>query len=60
MTGKQRDEDLHRKATELVRAAYEMAARMRNVDLAAVNGPRPPTMRYHAQSELVIEFHQSS
>jgi hypothetical protein len=56
MSGKQRDEDLHRKAVELVRAAYDMADRIRNVDLAAVNRPRPPTLRYHAQYELVMEF----
>ena len=56
MTTKQRDEGLHRKAVELVRAAYDVADRMRNVDLAALNEPRPPTVRYHAQYELVVEF----
>ena len=56
MTGKQRDERLHRKAVELVRDAYDIADRMRNVDLAAINEPRPPTLRYHAQYELVREF----
>jgi hypothetical protein len=56
MTGKQRDERLHRKAVELVRAAYDIADRMRNVDLAAINDPRPATLRYHAQYELVMEF----
>ena len=55
MTGT-RDEQLHLKAVELVRAAYDMAARMRRVDLAAINEPRPPTLRYHAQYELVREF----
>ena len=41
---------------ELVRAAYDIADRMRAVDLSAVNKPRPPTLRYHAQYELVMEF----
>jgi len=56
MTGKQRDERLHRKAVELVRAAYDIADRMRDVDLAALNEARRPTLRYHAQYELVMEF----
>jgi hypothetical protein len=51
-----RDEHLSRKAVELVRAAYDVADRMRKVDLDAVNEPRPPTLRYHAQYELVREF----
>jgi hypothetical protein len=50
------DADLHRRAVELVRAAYDIADRMRSVDLAAVNGPRPPKLRYQAQHELVREF----
>jgi hypothetical protein len=50
------DEDLHRRAVELVRAAYDVADRMRSVDLAAVNRPRPPRLRYQAQHELVREF----
>jgi len=56
MTNKQRDERLHKKAVELVRAAYDIADRMRSVDLDAINDPRPPTLRYHAQYELVMEF----
>jgi len=51
-----RDEPLHGKAVEEVRAAYEMADRMRTVDLAAVNRVGPPTQRYRAQYELVREF----
>ena len=56
MTGEQRDEHLQRKAVELVRAAYDIPDRMRDVDLAALNEARPPTLRYHAQYELVMEF----
>jgi hypothetical protein len=51
-----RDEQLHRTAVELVRAAYEVTDRMRNVDLAAINEPRPPILRYHAPHEVVREF----
>lgn len=51
-----RDETLHLRAVELVRAAYDMADRMRRVDLAAINDVRPPTLRYHSQHELVREF----
>ena len=51
-----RDERLHLRAVELIRAAYDMADRMRKVDLAAVNEVRPPTLRYHAQYELVRAF----
>ena len=50
------DEELHRKAVELVREAYDMADKMRKVNLDALNEPRPPTMRYHAQYEVVVEF----
>ena len=50
------DEDLHRQAIELIRAAYEAADGMRRVDLAAINEVRPPTLRYHAQYELVRAF----
>jgi len=55
MSGRPRDEPLHLTAVELVRAAYEVAD-MRRVDLAAINEVRPPTLRYHAQYELVREF----
>jgi hypothetical protein len=51
-----RDEKLHLKAVELVRAAYDMANRMRTVDLDAINDVRPPVLRYHAQYEIVVEF----
>jgi hypothetical protein len=51
-----RDELLHRKVVDEVRAAYDMADRMRTVDLAAINRVAPPTQRYHAQYELVREF----
>jgi hypothetical protein len=50
------DEELHRKAVELVREAYDMADKMRKVNLDALNEPRPPTMRYHAQYEVVMAF----
>ena len=50
------DEELHRKAVELVRGACDMADKMRKVNLDALNEPRPPTMRYHAQYEVVMEF----
>jgi hypothetical protein len=40
------DEELHRKAVELVREAYDMADKMRKVNLDALNEPRPPTLRY--------------
>lgn len=33
-----------------------MAGRMRQVNLGAVNAPRPPAERYHAQHEIVREF----
>jgi hypothetical protein len=56
MSRSEREEHLHRRAVELIRAAYDIADGMRNVDLAALNEPRPPTLRYHAQYELVIEF----
>jgi uncharacterized protein YlaN (UPF0358 family) len=56
MPSKHRDERLHRKAVEEVRHAYQIADAMREVDLAAINDPRPPTLRYHAQYELVMEF----
>jgi hypothetical protein len=51
-----RDEKLHLKAVELIRAAYDLVDGMRRVDLAALNEARPPTLRYHAQYELVREF----
>lgn len=51
-----REEDLHRRAVELVRAAYDMADKMRNVDREAINQSRPPTLRYHAQYEIVRDF----
>lgn len=50
------DESLRRRAIELVRAAYDAADKMRHVDLAALNETRPPTLRYHAQYEIVREF----
>jgi hypothetical protein len=56
MSSDRRDEQLHRRAVESVREAYDMADRMRKVNLDAVNGPRPPAMRYHAQHEIVREF----
>jgi hypothetical protein len=56
MASKRRDERLNRKAVELVRHAYQIADGMRNVDLAALNGGRPPTRRYQAQHDLVREF----
>ena len=40
----------------MVRAAYDAADKMRKVDLDALNEARPPTLRYHAQYELVREF----
>jgi len=51
-----RDEQLHLKAVELIRAAYDVADGMRNVDLTALNDVRPRMLRYHAQYELVREF----
>ncbi len=33
-----------------------MADKMRKVNLDALNEPRPPTLRYHAQYEVVMEF----
>ena len=56
MTSTSRDEQLHVKAVELIRAAYDVVDGMRQVDLAALNDPRPPTLRYHAQYELVRDF----
>jgi hypothetical protein len=57
MSPSNRDEQLRRKAVELIRAAYDVADRMREgVDLDALNESRPPTLRYHAQYELVREF----
>jgi hypothetical protein len=54
--GGSRDDDLHRRAVELIRAACDAADGMRSVDLAAINAVRPPTLRYHAQHELVRAF----
>jgi hypothetical protein len=51
-----RYEDLHRRAVELIQAAYDAADGMRSVDLAAINTVRPPTLRYHTQHELVRAF----
>ena len=51
-----RNEQLHLKAVESIRAAYDLVDRMRRVSLAALNEARPPTLRYHAQYELVREF----
>ena len=51
-----RNETLHRRAVDAVRAAYSVADKMRKVDLEAINEPRPPTLRYHAQYEIVREF----
>lgn len=56
MSASDRNEELHRKAVEFVRAAYDMADQMRKVDLDALNESRPPTLRYRAQHELVREF----
>lgn len=56
MSGNTRDEQLHDKAVELIREAYEAADGMRKVRLDALNEGRPPTRRYHAQHELVREF----
>jgi hypothetical protein len=56
MSARHRDEQLHLKAVELVRAAYDVVDAMRRVDLAAINEVRPPTLRYRAQYELVREF----
>jgi hypothetical protein len=50
------DEELHRKAVELVRVAYDIADKMRKVNLDALNKPRSPTMGYHPQYEVVMEF----
>ena len=56
MSTRRRDERLHLKAVELVRAAYDVVDGMRSVNLAALNAARPPTLRYHAQYEVVMEF----
>lgn len=40
----------------MVRAAFDVVDGMRRVGLAAINDVRPPTLRYHAQYELVVEF----
>ena len=56
MPDRNRNEQVHQKAVELIRAAFDAADRMRMVDLDALNEPRPPTLRYHAQYELVREF----
>jgi hypothetical protein len=56
LTSTSRDEQLHLKAIELIRAAYDVVDGMRRVDLAVLNEARPPALRYHAQYELVREF----
>ena len=56
MSSSSRDEELHLKAVVLVREAYDMADKMRNVNLDAVNERRPPTLRYRSKHELVREF----
>ena len=43
-------------ARRLIEDAYQTAADMQNVDLKAVNAPRPPNLRYQTQAELVREF----
>src|SRR5690349_2745926 len=48
--------EIRRKSVELIRDSYEMAGRMVNVDLEAVNRSRPSRLRYGSQSELVREF----
>ena len=47
------DEKLDLSVDSLV---YDMANKMRNVNLDALNRPRPPTMRYHGRNEVVMEF----
>jgi hypothetical protein len=49
LTSISRDEQLHLKTVELIRAAYDVVDGMRRGDLAALNDARPPTLRYHAQ-----------
>ena len=50
------EKDMHRKAAELIRAAYGMADSMRSFDLSALNESRPPKLRYQSQADLVRDF----
>jgi hypothetical protein len=48
--------DLEERATELVREAFDIAAQMQGVDLAALNEARPAKLRYGSKSDLVRDF----
>jgi len=48
------------KAIELIRDAYDTAAKMRNVDVEAVNVTRPPKLRYSSQADLIRDFIDSA
>ena len=50
------DSKLTERASELIREAFDMAAQVQNVDLAALNEGRPAKLRYGSKSDLVREF----
>lgn len=43
-------------AVRLIREAYEVAARMQNVDVSHLNAGRPKEFRYRNRGDLVREF----
>ncbi len=49
-------EELHRRALAYVLERYEIVAAVAKVDLEAVNGVRPESIRYRNRSDIVREF----
>jgi hypothetical protein len=47
---------LRERALREVREQYDVAGIMSEADLERINAPRPPTLRYGAQHEIVREF----
>ncbi len=60
VAGQSADSLIHDQAVRLIRDAYEIAAKMRNVDLESVNRPRPANLRYRSHAELVRDFTDSA
>lgn len=58
MSGELSELQIRRKAKQLVKRAYQVAARMTTVNLASLNSVRPKKLRYRTQSDLVLEFVQ--
>lgn len=60
VTAQSSDSQMRERAIELIRDAYEIAAKMKNVDLDAINAPRPAKLRYSSQADLVRDFIDSA